>query len=180
MEDLLRQKIQPDEKLIWNGYPRKGLMFTANDFKMVPFSLLWCGFAIFWEHGVLTSSNEKTPFFFPIFGGVFVLIGLYMVVGRFFYDSIRRDNTIYGLTNKRCIIISGVFGKTTTSVPLKSMPEIQVTGESDGAGTIILGSGNPMSNSGWPNSRSGNNVPAFECIEDVYKVEKYILQYKNT
>jgi len=178
MQDLLRQVLNPDEKLVWSGLPEKGIMFKPGDLLMIPFSLMWGGFAIFWEYQVL---QHDAPGFFAWWGIPFVLIGLYMIFGRFFYDAKKRENTIYGLSNKRAIIISGVFGKKTTSVNLKNLPEVQVTQKSDGSGTIIFGANNPMQfiqNTGWPGAR--NMAPAFEGIENVQQVKKLIQQYQNT
>ena len=41
----LRTLLDTNEKLVWSGYPRKGLIFRTADIFLIPFSLLWCGFA---------------------------------------------------------------------------------------------------------------------------------------
>lgn len=34
------------EKLPWTGQPKSGMVFRSADIFLIPFSLLWCGFAI--------------------------------------------------------------------------------------------------------------------------------------
>jgi len=178
MLDLLTQELNSNEKLIWHEIPKQGLMLKASDTFMIPFSLLWGGFAIFWELGVLKAG---APLFFALWGIPFVLVGLYMIFGRFIYDSKLRANTIYGLTEKRAIIISGMFRRKTTSVNLRNLPEIKVTEKTDGSGNITLGATNAMdffNGSGWPGM--GDTSPSFDGIPDVKYVKKLIHEYQNT
>jgi hypothetical protein len=56
MQDLLNQEINSDEIIIWTGSPVQGLMLKASDTLMIPFSLMWGGFAIFWEASVFSAN----------------------------------------------------------------------------------------------------------------------------
>ena len=75
-DDVLNGRLLPGERIIWSGQPSRGLMFAANDVFMVPFSLAWCGFAIFWE--VTALGGRGAPGFLPLWGAMFVCIGLYL------------------------------------------------------------------------------------------------------
>lgn len=92
--------LRDDEQLLWSGCPDPRALFTSADIFMVPFSILWCGFAIFWEAGVVRSGWG----FGEVWGVPFVAVGLYFVVGRFFYKHYRNRRTVYGITTRRAMI----------------------------------------------------------------------------
>ena len=175
----LNQHLDSDEKLIWSGVPQQGIIFKGSDAFMIPFSLLWGGFAIFWEFSVL---NTEAPFFFALWGIPFVLVGLYMIFGRFFYDAILRKNTIYGLTPNRIIIKSGVFKKSVKSLNIRTLSDVTLNEKSDGSGTIVLGADSGINSifrgSGWPGS-AGKLAPAIEMIPDVRKVYRQITELQK-
>jgi hypothetical protein len=75
----LSDRLLAGERILWSGRPAQGLLFTGNDAMLIPFSLLWGGFAIFWEVSAL---NQPNTGYFGVFGIPFVLMGLYLIVGR--------------------------------------------------------------------------------------------------
>ncbi|MBT8469531.1 MAG: PH domain-containing protein [Deltaproteobacteria bacterium] len=145
---------------------------------MIPFSLLWGGFAISWELGVLdmaAKTGQPMGFVMALFGIPFVLVGLYLIAGRFFVDSHMRAKTHYGVTDQRAVIVSGLLSRKVTSLPFKSMPQVTLTERSDGSGTITFGQPVPFAfmseGLNWPGMGSWT-VPAFSLIEnakDVYR-----------
>ncbi|MHA6204792.1 hypothetical protein ACXU4B_10235 [Dyella soli] len=151
-EQALRQELGRDERLLWNGVPKQGLLFRASDLLAVPFSLLWGGFAIFWEYSV--TSAKDAPVIMELWGIPFVLIGLYMIVGRFFADAYLRKRTVYGVTDQRVIILSGLFNREVKSLALTTLSDITFTGRSDQRGTITFGPSvfglSMMGSAPWP------------------------------
>ncbi|NUT70917.1 hypothetical protein [Pseudarthrobacter sp. C4D7] len=97
---LLRQ----GERLLWTGRPDPQVRFTGADAFLVPFSVLWGGFAIFWEVMVVTTAKQP---FFLLWGIPFVLVGLYIIFGRFIVKKRRKLRTVYGLTDRRAIVCVG-------------------------------------------------------------------------
>ncbi|HEX4601664.1 MAG TPA: PH domain-containing protein [Gemmatimonadales bacterium] len=171
LEQTVRSQLSSHEKLLWTGQPRGGLRLRPADALLIPFSLLWCGFAIFWELSVL--QQPDAPVVFRLWGIPFVAIGLYIVIGRFFGDALSRSRTYYALTDQRAIIVSGVLNRQTKSLPLRTMSDITVTERGDGSGTITLGPSTAMygrlGGSAWPGV-GRYQPPAFEMIDDVRRV----------
>ena len=135
---------------------------------MVPFSLLWGGFAIFWETSVIMSG---APFFFALFGIPFVLVGLYIIFGRFLIDTKQRERTFYGVTDQRIVIISGTFGRKVKSLNLRTLSDISLNENVDHSGTITFGATHPISwwmgNTTWPGMPT---APSFEMIPEARTV----------
>jgi hypothetical protein len=124
------------EHVVWSGQPRQGLVFTGRDLFLVPFSLMWGGFAVFWEVSVL---KIPAPAVFWLWGIPFVVIGLYLIAGRFIVDAWLRRRTRYVLTNRRILITrSAPFG-STTSLFLDRLPEVQLRERANGRGTLRFG-----------------------------------------
>lgn len=167
----LRREIEPSEKLLWSGFPIQGVRLRGQDALLIPFSLLWGGFAVFWEYGVVTSN---APFFFDLWGIPFVAMGLWLIVGRFFGDAWSRARTVYGVTSSRVLIVSGVIRRGTRSLELLGLSEINLSERTDGYGTITFG---PMSTfnalRGWPGSNPYQS-PAFEGIARARQVHQII------
>jgi hypothetical protein len=173
--DKFRDELNPGERINWSGQPQQGLILRPADIFMIPFSLLWGGFAIFWESSVVAGG---APFFFMVWGIPFVVVGLYMIVGRFFFDSAQRSKTYYALTNERVIIISGVFSQNMKALDLKKLPEINISTKGDGKGTIIFGAAHPMAwmyaGSSFPTMGRYQIAPSFDMIEEAKTVYQHI------
>ncbi len=170
----LGKHLDSDEKLIWTGLPRQGVMINSSDALMIPFSLIWGGFAFYWEYNALTMG---APLLFSFFGIPFVLIGLYMIIGRFIYDSVRRKNTIYGLTNNRIIIKSGVLNTSIKSIDIRTLANLSLKEKVDGSGTIVLGPEEQFAEIYRKTGMHGLGTkiaPALEMLSDVRKIYKLI------
>lgn len=172
-EDVLRQELSPSERLLWAGRPPLGLRLQALDAFLIPFSLLWGGFAIFWEASVLVGG---APWFMGLWGIPFVLVGLYLIFGRFWVDARQRAATVYGITSERVVIISGVFSRKVKSLNIETLSDISLTERASGAGTITFGPIPPWFSrqigAGWP-SPGLPEVPTFDLsgnAREVYEI----------
>lgn len=172
-EDILTPHLDPGERLLWAGQPRAGIRLRGQDAYLIPFSILWCGFAIFWEASVI---HTGAPLFFMLWGVPFVVAGLYIVVGRFIVDARSRERTYYGVTSERILILNGLFSQQTKSLQLRTLTDVSLTQRGDGSGTITFGPAHSMSAvfpaGAWPGA-GRYSPPSFDLIErakEVYDV----------
>ena len=166
----LQAHLGAGESLLWAGRPKQGFVLRGSDAFLIPFSLLWCGFAVFWEYSAYSSG---APLFFLLFGGIFVVIGLYFVFGRWIEDSLVRRNTYYGVTEDRVLIHTEFPTTRTKSLQLDTISDITLTSGSGGFGTISLGPQHPMASmmSGWNwPGMSAYQSPQLEMITDAKSV----------
>lgn len=182
---FLDAQLAPGELLLWSGQPRQGVFLHSSDALFIPFSLLWAGFAVFWEYMVIRAGG---PFFFALWGVPFILVGLYITVGRFFVDAKQRGRTYYGVTNERVVIVSGLFGRKVRSLDLKALADVTLEERGDGGGTITFGVPNPNPMP-WPSYRATvprwgqqPTVPSLELASEarrVYDIIRHARQQKG-
>jgi len=168
----LRGHLDKDEILLWSGTPKIGIVFRKSDILVIPFSLLWCGFAIFWLSMVISSG---APIFFILWGIPFVIAGLMFVFGRFIIDAKQRQNTYYGLTENRILIKSGIFTKNIKSVNIRTLSDIELSEKGDGTGTISIGPKNSFNT--WGGGM--NSSTQLELIKNAKYVYNQIIEIQN-
>jgi len=169
---IVKQELDSREKLLWAGQPRKGLTLRASDAIMIPFSLLWGGFWIFRVYSLIRGSGDL---FAIIWGIPFVSMVFYLILGRFFVDSWKRDKTYYGVTDQRIIIVSNLFGRKLQSLNIRTLQDFTLEEKSDESGTITFNSPEKQwwSNNAW--FRQGQpEIPSFEMIQEAKKVYEII------
>ena len=169
-EDVIRRELGPGEELLWAGRPRRGFVLRASDVFVIPFSLMWGGFAIFWEATVILSD---APWFFTLWGVPFVLVGLYVMVGRFWTDARQREKTLFAVTSERVVIISGMFSRQVKSLSIDTLSDVTLTESADGSGVITFGPLPPWH--GWYGGAYGQgfgqqSVPSFELAQEARRV----------
>lgn len=164
-----RPYLAPGETILWRGKPQSGHLFSGQDVFLIPFSLLWCGFAIFW----FVTALQHTPLPFALFGVPFVCVGLYITVGRFFHTSHLRKNTFYVITDQKII---RKRGKKIDMLDGNRMPSVHITARDDGTGTIRFGQLMYYNHSRWNNYTMGpsDGIFALENIPDVARVQQIV------
>lgn len=168
-DQAIREQLQDDEQLVWSGRPDPSKWFAAGDLYLIPFSLLWCGIVatISWQ----TYTSPNTPWPAKIFVLFFVLVGIYLLIGRHLVKWRDKQQTSYGLTGRRAIIV-GPRGRVT-DVRLDAVPIDQRPSRSGRHLSVTFGEGR---SSLWSRGHTPQNVgldffhqgpPAFHDVADV-------------
>ena len=163
-----RYGVTPGE-LLWTGRPAAGIKFRRSDALYIPFSIMWGGFAIFWEAMVVSSNG---PWFMKLWGIPFVIVGLYITVGRFIYDAYRRSKTWYAVTRDAALILWEGWGGELQRLYLPTTNKIGLDLNQDGTGSVTFGeqaSGNFFSGRAQ-NWSGGPDVPTFENVPEAQRV----------
>jgi hypothetical protein len=116
-EDELRSHLDSGEKLLWAGRPAQGIVLSRQDWYLIPFGVL------------LVAAGLR---FIPM--GVYILI-----IGRVFTDLGYRSRLIYGLTDRRAIILSGMRRRSVQSIDFSSLITLKLEEHRNRSGTIYFG-----------------------------------------
>ena len=181
LPEEIRRELSQGEQPVWWGRPRQGLVLRGSDALAIPFSLLWCGFAFFWEFSVVSS---HAPILFRLWGVPFVAVGLHAVIGRFFWDAKQRATTYYAVTPERILIVSGVFKRNVKSLNISTLSDLSLSQSSSGEGSILFGPQHARASvaggfQGWPGSQ-GQMGPQFDLIGDAKSVYETIRKVQRT
>jgi hypothetical protein len=181
-DNPLRDKTM-GESILWEGKPAAtfGSILNLGDLFLIPFSILWTGFAVFW---MASAYMMGAPILFTLFGTPFVLVGVYMVFGRFISAYLSIRGTYYLLTDRRVLIQAGL-SKAYTSFGLDQLGPLTVSAGSDGSGSIYytppaIALQNPVGVSPLPVFGALGMLPVlFKNIENVEQVHRMLLEAKD-
>ncbi|PWR22882.1 hypothetical protein [Zavarzinia aquatilis] len=162
------------ERVLWEGQPIAGLVLGPKDFILIPFSLFWTGFAVFWN---AMAWKDGSSLLFQLFGLPFLVVGFFILFGRFWADAYIRRRLFYRVTDQRVMIVrQGPFAELK-SLDIQKLPTLELDERSDGRGTIRFGS----CVSGQFGGRAQilpvlDTVPQFYAIENARAVFELIRQ----
>ena len=185
----LQSDLASGERLIWAGRPLPGTILHSEDRYLIPFSLLWGGFAVFWEAGVSGlwkhDSNAGTPWNFGMIWGIpFVVMGQYLIWGRFVYAAWKKRRTFYGVTNRRVIVVQEISNRKTVSAYIDTLPTLIKERSSGAVGTLRFGDPEPRWSQGrqwspWDSMALGT-VPVFTDVDNIDALYQLIAELRQT
>jgi Bacterial PH domain len=135
-DDPLGARLHGEERVLWRGQPDVAAYSLRGAWYLIPFSILWCAFAIFWEASVLLSGKHN--WFFVLWGIPFVALGLYMVFGRLLVARAEARRTHFAITDRRVLIVSGAVRQRVVEIALDDLPPAQLEVDGSGLGTITF------------------------------------------
>ena len=106
---IIEKYLTDDEAILWSGTPNHLSLFNPYDFLLIPLTAGFGGLLILYSvlaAGSMFAGQGTGAVLFPLVGILFLLIGLYLIVGRIWYRKKRLERNIYVLTNKRAIVIN--------------------------------------------------------------------------
>lgn len=127
--------LEPGERLLWQGQPDA----TPDPSGLRPggmvMGLAMTAFALFWTY--LASGAIATDgligWVFPMFGLVFVVLGLRQAGGSVLIDAWRRRRTWYSLTSRRAFVATDFLGRRTLDAyPITARTLFEHDGKSPG------------------------------------------------
>jgi hypothetical protein len=133
LQSMVDREIELGESVKWIGMPIPRF-FTGASTGLFLFAIPWTAFAIFWMFG---SWHQSKNIPFTLFGVPFVLVGFWLLSAPLF--TYRRSfKTVYVVTDKRAITLSG--GRTTIvrSYPPDALREIYRRERKDGTGDVVI------------------------------------------
>jgi hypothetical protein len=184
--------IQPEltsgESILWAGQPNTSVIFHKEDVFLIPFSLFWGGFSIFWEAAVSgyrsfgQHSGARWPFGM-VWGVPFVLAGQYLIWGRFVYAAWLKKHTHYAVTNRRVIVVQEGWRRRMVSLFIDALPTLTKEGSSSGSGTLRFAQAEPFwsQRRGWGawDGVTVGSVPAFVDVENVDSIYQLVSELRE-
>lgn len=184
-------KVQPEmisgEKVYWAAMPDPGVIFHSDDWAAIPFTLVWTGFFVFWEGNALgywggTSQGGGSDLFMALWGIPFLILGNYMVWGRFLVDAWLKRRTYYAVTNRRVLILQEGWKPKTSWMYLEAIPTMEREGSE--TGTIWFGKKYPVIAGRGQKKRSMSrfdvgDIPVFADIDDVDGVQRLVQELRE-
>jgi PH (Pleckstrin Homology) domain-containing protein len=146
-----QSELQPGENLYWTGTadPRRA---AISALPATIFGIPFAGFALFWinsamhaTHGLTRNANAFAKSFgiFPLFGVPFLLVGLWMVLAPL-WAFLKGSSTVYAVTDKRVMIITGSGNRTVKSCTPADIASVDYRERPDGSGDIVIGTNSQM------------------------------------
>lgn len=172
--ELIRRQLQPGERLVWSGRPTCANRLTLNTVLGSFFGLVFLGAGA----AIVVAALREGNILGVSFGLIFFIVGSAVIVSALFYDSWRRNVTLYGMTNRRAIVIDGRKRRRVRSVGLHNMKEIVLKVRESGKGTITCVS---MMDEWYRKNKKGEykQIPLFLSIVDVRHVHDLLIETKN-
>lgn len=136
----LQPYLQPSERILWAGRPDVRVTLLRREYLFTPFAIFWLVlsivvFVLTLNLGESSSQSEAGRLFAIIVAGVFIIFGLYLMIGRLLYKWWWATHTIYGVTEFELMVLTG---ERFRSLGLDQVDKLYLRDDSDGNGSIAF------------------------------------------
>lgn len=149
---ILQRLLEGGESLIWADRPGRGVGLKGSDLLALPITLLWTAFIALWAW---QAYRQGAPLYVLAFAAPLVLYGLYLSTARLLGDPLGRRHEVYGVTDRRAIIVSGRKGRRVRFLNLRDVEDVVLVEHRNGTGTILLRTGTEAQEAFLPPGRPG-------------------------
>ena len=178
LQSIVRLELRPDEKLLWAHRPA-GAALARTELVKAVVGIPFLAFALFWTYmagGKAWLSGEPSlSGLFPLFGLIFVAVGLGMVLSPL-WAWFRARWIAYAISNRRLIIISSFPVHRVRSYAPVDIQELERTERGNRSGDLVFRREQPGSGR-WSNSYHTRRI-GFFGIPDVRRVEDMVRDLK--
>ena len=169
----IRAQLIPGEELLWAGSPRTGMWARPQN---ILFALVFIGSVLLIYAEIRAVGVERVFDNDP--ASIVGLLGALSGVAGIVYDYIRRNNSYFGLTDRRAFSLYWLFGMRIESAAFGHVDTVTVTKRRDKSGTVTFGTpltpetGNEFEKAldDWP--MTGPVV--FDMVEDVDRIASLV------
>ena len=139
-QQLAQAQLDAGERLLWHGRPDPKRQMLGGLAVML-FGIPWTAFALFWTgaaSGLIWGEGSLGwHSLFGLFGVPFVLVGFGMLAAPYWAYR-RAQRTVYAISSRRALIISGTFARKIQSFAAPDIGIIERTDRRNGKGDVMF------------------------------------------
>ena len=120
MNDI-KEKYLNNEKVLWQGSPKKVPLFNKFDFLLVPFSLIFGGMMIMYAVVSAIMMFSGQGIMFSLVGITSLILGLYFIFFRLWYRKKRISREVYFVTEKRVFAFDTLRDNVIFDIPIEEV-----------------------------------------------------------
>jgi hypothetical protein len=174
IREMAEAELEPGEKLVWFDQPRPGAL-ARRSLPMAFVGIPFTAFAVFWLWGVTQvtgKANNAIAVFFPLWGLMFVAIGLCILCAPL-WSAFKARSMAYAVTDRRVMIIERFPFRRTASYGPQELQGLERTERGGGIGDLVFRREQATAFRGSVNVRGATAI-GFFGVSDVRRVEESV------
>jgi hypothetical protein len=171
--EILGRELEPKETVAWLGQPNVA-WFVVRRLGTFVFGIPFFAFAVFWTLTAASGfaargpvANSSFPWFFVLWGGMFMAIGACMLFSPLWSWWVAR-HTLYAITDRRALLIEAPWRRRIQPFTGERLLNVVRVEDGYGRGDVIL-ERLPIRGS---RGRTTVQEIGFFCLDDVKHVEQ--------